>query len=197
MAIRAYRRDDEPALYDVCLRTGADGHDATAFFRDPRLLGGVFVGPYLALHPELAFVLDDGSGAGGYVLGALDTRDFEARCEASWWPGLRAVHPLAEWADDAPERWVAEWIHHPPRTPARFVADYPAHLHIDLLPHWQGAGWGGKLMGAMTEALAARGSTGVHVGVSPTNARALAFYRKLGFQELGQENDAVFLGLPL
>ena len=35
-------------------------------------------------------VLDDGTGPGGYVLGALDTRAFEARCEREWWPPLRA-----------------------------------------------------------------------------------------------------------
>ena len=45
-----------------------------------------------------------GFGACGYILGTGDTRAFEARCEAKWWPALRAryadtirtLHDVAE-----------------------------------------------------------------------------------------------------
>ena len=88
MLIRPATSADGPVLYDVCVRTGADGEDATGAYRDTRLLGHIYVGPYLALEPDLAFVLDDGAPA-GYVLGARDTRDFDRRCEHEWWPPLR------------------------------------------------------------------------------------------------------------
>lgn len=195
MAIRPYAPGDEPALYEVCLRTGADGGDASGLYGDRRLLGEVFVGPYLALQPDLAFVLDDGAGAEGYVLGALDTRAFELACERLWWPGLREARPLESVADDAPERWLAEWIHRPRPAPAWLLSDFPSHLHIDLLPRWQGAGWGSRLIGTLLAALVAKGSKGVHLGVSPTNTRAVGFYRKVGFEELGQESGALFMGL--
>ena len=45
MTIRPARPGDGPAMYDVCLRTGAHGGDASALYRDPRLLGEVYVGP--------------------------------------------------------------------------------------------------------------------------------------------------------
>ncbi len=68
MTIRRARAADAPALYDICLRTGADGGDATAAYADPRLLAEVYVGPYLALEPDLAFVVaDDDDVVGGYV----------------------------------------------------------------------------------------------------------------------------------
>ena len=66
MTIRPARPGDEPALYAVCLRTGADGDDATDRHRDPRLLGEVYVGPYLVLEPALAFVVADDAGAVGF-----------------------------------------------------------------------------------------------------------------------------------
>ena len=46
---------DEAALYEVCLKTGDGGQDATALYTDPRALGNIYVGPYLALEPSLAF----------------------------------------------------------------------------------------------------------------------------------------------
>src|SRR5262249_39483616 len=52
--IRDYRPADLPALYEVCLRTGDAGQDATALTRDPTLLGEIYVGPYLAAAPGLA-----------------------------------------------------------------------------------------------------------------------------------------------
>ena len=61
MLIRPATSADGPALYDVCLRTGADGEDATGTYTDTRILGHIYVGPYLALEPDLAFVLDDGA----------------------------------------------------------------------------------------------------------------------------------------
>jgi ribosomal protein S18 acetylase RimI-like enzyme len=184
MNIRPYRPADEPALYEICLRTGEGGRDATGLYADPRLLGHLYVGPYLALAPELAFVLDDGAGAPvGYVLGALDTERFEAACEVSWWPALRRRYP--DPADPrTPDERLAALIHHPP-VRSRDIADrYPSHLHIDLLPVAQGRGHGRALMRRLLDALATAGSPGVHLGVAASNERAIGFYRRMGFAEL-------------
>jgi ribosomal protein S18 acetylase RimI-like enzyme len=183
--IRPYRPSDLGALYDICLRTGAAGRDATDLVEDPRLLGELYAAPYALFEPELAFVVDDGSGAAvGYVLGARDTVAFEARCERDWWPALRARHPLqpdGERLDDL----LIGLIHH--RTPhaAAVLAAHPSHLHIDLLAPIQGQGWGRRLIDTLTGSLRAAGSPGVHLGVSTRNRPAIAFYRRLGFTELG------------
>ena len=75
--------------------------------------------------------------------------------------------------------------------------DYPAHLHIDLLPEAQGAGWGRALMEGLQDALRAGGSPGVHLGVSARNQRALGFYRHLGYEELASDGIGHTLGLRL
>src|SRR3546814_8278604 len=73
VGIRGYRPDDRDALYAVVLATGHEGGDAAALYRDPRLLGHVYAGPYAALHPELVLVADDaarkGCGEGKGVAG--------------------------------------------------------------------------------------------------------------------------------
>jgi hypothetical protein len=90
LRIRPYQPDDLDALYDICLRTADDGGDGTPLFRDPKIPGHLFVGPYAAFEPSLALVAEDPDGVGGYTLGVLDTRAFEERLEQDWWPALRA-----------------------------------------------------------------------------------------------------------
>ena len=78
---RPYRPRDLDALYQVCLQTGRNGGDATALYRDPWLIGHVHAAPYGIFQPSLAFVAQDDAGVGGYILGALDSKAFEARLE--------------------------------------------------------------------------------------------------------------------
>lgn len=207
--IRRYHPQDREALYRICLATGDSGEDATGLYADPDLLGHVYVGPYLALEPSLAFVLTDDQGPAGYVLGALDTADFEARAEREWWPALRRRYPAPDdWPapddrpgpDDpaaTPDERLVHLIHHPRQTPPERLTDYPSHLHIDLLPRAQGGGNGRRLMDTLLRALAARGSVGVHLGVGLRNERAIGFYRRLGFTILESRPDALILGLAL
>lgn len=185
--IRAYAPADLDALYAICLRTGDAGRDATGLVEDPRLFGELYAAPYATLEPEHAFVLDDGTGAAvGYVLGALDTVAFEARCEASWWPALRARHPERAGGVRLDDLLIALLHHRTPPDP-EVVAAYPSHLHIDLLPEVQGAGWGQRLLTHLFDALRAAGSPGVHWGVSARNEHAVGFYRHLGCAELGRD----------
>jgi ribosomal protein S18 acetylase RimI-like enzyme len=91
--LRAYRSADHDAVYDICVRTGAAGEDATPMLRDPALLGHLYAGPYLEFAPDLAFVVEDDDGVAGYILGAADTAEFEDRLERDWWPELRRRYP--------------------------------------------------------------------------------------------------------
>lgn len=197
--IRPARPADEPALYDVCLRTGDSGQDASALHTDPRALGHVYAGPYLHLEPELALVLDDEQGVAGYVLGALDTASWLERYQREWLPPLRARHPAPQ-GDPAgwtPTERCYHLLHHPRLETPVPLARYPSHLHVDLLPRAQGQGQGRRLMEALFARLRARGSPGVHLGVGLRNERARAFYHRLGFQELAREPACVHMGYDL
>jgi ribosomal protein S18 acetylase RimI-like enzyme len=147
----------------------------------------VWLGPYLALEPSLAFVAEDSGGPGGYVVGARATGDFEERAEQHWWPARRVTHPepaaevLAGLAPIA--RYALHDLHHPWPTPARLTSRYPSQLHIDLLPRLQGSGTGRRLMAALLGQLREQGSRGVHLMVGRDNKRAVGFYRHLGFAE--------------
>lgn len=176
---------DLAGVYDVCLRTADDGRDASELYSDPSLPGHVWAGAYLTLQPDLAFVLCDGDGVAGYVLGALDTPWFEGQCEIEWWPPLRT-----RYADpvDVPrsqrtaDQRAQQLIHHPIETPASITARYPSHLHIDLVARGQGDGRGRRMLHTLHDALQKAGSPAVHLGVSATNTNAVGFYRHLGYE---------------
>lgn len=194
--IRPCAPTDLDALYEICLRTGDAGDDATALMQDGRLHGELWAAPYAVLEPEHAFVLDDGTGtAVGYVVGALDSRAFEERCEAEWWPPLRDRYPERPGGDTLDDLLIA-LLHHRLREPDE-LERYPSHLHIDLLPPVQGRGWGPRLLATLFDALRADGSPGVHWGVSARNHRALGFYRHLGFEELAADGVTHTFAHPL
>jgi ribosomal protein S18 acetylase RimI-like enzyme len=198
--IRGYRPDDLDDLYRICLETGASGQDATSLYSDPRLIGHVFAAPYGLFEPALAFVAEDEAGVGGYVLGALDSRAFQERLEAEWWPPLRARYadpaadgiPVDEWTTD---QRMAHSIHRPESKSAELLERYPSHLHLDLLPRLQGQGEGRRLIGTLLDALRARGSCGVHFVVGGKNQRAVGFYRHLGLPELEAGADFHLFGV--
>ncbi len=198
--IRTARAEDVDALYAICLRTGDAGRDASALYRDPRLLGEVYVGPYLAADPSLCLVaVDDADRPVGYALAAAHTGDFEAWCARSWYPHVRQ-RPLQPadgptgpaWTATADDALLARF-RAPLVTPPDLVAAYPAHMHIDLLPETQGRGLGRRLMQTLMRRLHGAGAHGVHLGVDPRNEGALAFYARLGFTRWPTQDESIVL----
>lgn len=87
-------------------------------------------------------------------------------------------------APATPDETIAWLLHHPERMVVPELAAWPAHLHIDLLPEWQGRGYGRKLMRTLLAALAERGVPAVHLVMTVANKPARAFYGRMGFEEI-------------
>ena len=187
--IRPYREADLGAVYDVCVRTGDAGADARGMYRSDDLLPDLFAGPYVFLEPDFAFVLDDGQRAVGYVVGTPDTAAFVRAYRARWIPRLAGRYPVPPGPPGSHEDELIALHHHPERMLWPGLAEYPAHLHIDLLPPFQGAGHGRVLMETFYAAAARAGATGVHLSVLAANTRALGFYHHLGFRSLEPAAD--------
>jgi ribosomal protein S18 acetylase RimI-like enzyme len=195
-SVRPYRPADLDAIYDICVRTADGGSDARGMYLDDRLVGDVYAAPYVTLEPQHAHVLDDGGGtAVGYILGTADTAAFARRYRAEWIPAIDGRYPAP--ADPPVTRSDALLGLHldPERMVVPELSGHPAHLHIDLLPEWQGKGWGRGLMAAFLAGVRAAGAPRVHLGVSTANTGAQAFYHRLGFTRVPTGNpDALYLG---
>ncbi|GAA2009251.1 GNAT family N-acetyltransferase [Microbacterium ulmi] len=195
--IRPFAHGDEPALADICLRTADSGTDATGVLDDDALWAEVFVLPYVARHPDLAFVVESDDGrVVGYVVCAPDTRAFEDWFHDEWWPRFAGRWPLP--AEVRTRQDGILTYAYGRRAGAEPYGDaYPAHLHIDLLPEAQRQGWGRRLVETLVAALRARGATGLHLAASIDNGGAIAFYPRLGFEPLPSHEGVQAFGLSL
>jgi ribosomal protein S18 acetylase RimI-like enzyme len=199
--IRPYHDTDLRAVYDVCVRTADAGGDARGMFSSDDLMPDLFAGPYVFLEPEFAFVLDDGKRAVGYVLGTPDTAAFVRAYRARWMPRLDGRYPVPAGPPASREDEMVALHYQPERLLWPGLEAYPAHLHIDLLPPFQGSGHGRALMETFYAAAARAGASGVHLTVLAANTRAIGFYRHLGLRRLDPaepgESHVVYLGREL
>ena len=184
-----------PSTRSVSVRVSA-GNDATGLYEDPRLLGEVYVGPYVMLPGAIGFTAVDDDGPGGYVLAALDTRRFEERCEEEWVAALRpssdpGPHPAN------PDEEVAALIHRPHAHRMRWSSNTPPTSTSTCSPVSRERVSAGLSWRVRADALDQRKVTGVHLDVAPGNRRAIGFYERLGFSRLTGHRGGVFMGLRL
>jgi GNAT superfamily N-acetyltransferase len=187
LTLRPYATGDLDALYAISLATADAGRDASHLYCDKRLVGSIYAAPYATLEPDLVIVAADENGVGGFVLGAPDTSAWEERLERDWWPKLRERYPALapEPRDDwNPDQRRISMIHHPERAPMPVAKSFPAHLHLNLAPRLQGRGIGTRLFQAWLNLARNRGVSALHVGINRGNARALGFWRAMGFRPI-------------
>jgi ribosomal protein S18 acetylase RimI-like enzyme len=196
--IRQAHGADVPYLYEICLKTGNSGKDASGFFHDPLLVGQYYAAPFFFHDPGLCFVAEDRVPQ-GYVVAAEDTIAFLQWLMAEWLPPLRR-----RYADPYPpekirspfEQQMRDRLYQPliPDPLPPWLPSYPAHLHINLMPAYQRQGLGAKLIAALFEALENRGCPGVHLVVGRENSDAIAFYQKQGLETIYEALWEVALG---
>lgn len=196
--IRPLHPSDAPYLYEICLKTGDAGKNAEELYNDPLMLGQFYAAPYLYYSPDCCFVAVLNGKPCGYILGTADSAGFYHWLEKEWLPELRKRYPLPFNGKSPVENAMAETFHRVPTSGEKdWEKDYPAHLHIDLLPELQGHGMGRKLMNVFLNNLREKGVPGVHLGVDGKNAGALAFYPKVGFSVVETLDWGAYYGQKL
>jgi ribosomal protein S18 acetylase RimI-like enzyme len=196
VAVRRYEPRDLAAVREICILTGYQGGDARGVMTDLDLLPDAFAEPYLVHDPGLAFVVDDGGTAVGYIIGTADTVAFTRWFRDSWLPRIAGKHATPPAEIRSFEDLILTLAHTPERMVRPELAAYPAHLHIDLLPGYQGQGLGRRLMDAFRHEVSARGIDRLHLSMDPANAAARAFYHRLGFEPIhvASDPDGTYLG---
>ena len=193
--IRPYRPADRAALLEVCVRTADAGRDATGMLADDDLWGLIFAVPYAERHPDLTWVVEsDDERVIGYVVATDDTEGFEQWFRTEWWPQFAERFPRPADPRSLEER-IVELAYARGSGPEPHAADYPAHLHIDLLPETQGQGVGRRLAETLWDELRRRGVPGLHLGMNPENTSAAAFYERLGMQRLPAAPGSLVYGI--
>jgi len=181
-----------PYLYELCLKTGYQGKDASDLFSDPYTMGNYYAAPYLSYPMGINFVAEHNCKPQGYIVAVPDTDSFNQWMEENWLPPLRKRCPqtLLSYRSNY-EKEIIEAIHrsHFPAAEASqpWYSDYPAEFHINLHPNIQRKGIGRVLMNNLFMELAQQGVSGVTLGVGSQNSGAIIFYEKMGFSVLAEE----------
>ncbi len=182
LSIRKYElKDKEDARY-ACLHSEGDGMPAET----GEFILHIFCDYYLEKEPHNCFVLDDDGKAVGYIFCAENFKEFKSVYDAEYVP---LIHHMGEdnikWANEAYD------LHE------KYQDEYPAHLHIDLLPQYQRMGWGGKLINTLFDHLRSKGIKGVMLTAGTGNTVGGNFYKKYGFEQLEIVGTDVAFGMKL
>jgi len=194
LTIRPAQLSDTSALSTICAATANAGQAPTPALLEPELPGLLYALPYLHGPACFALVAEDDQGVCGYAVGTADSQAYYNWLNHSW----LATHNRAPGIESATEldlRFAAglQRAHAAPS----WHKDFPAHLHLNLLPRAQGQGAGRALMSQLISQLAQAGASGVHWGADPANLGALGFYRKLGYKVYASEPGCIWFASVL
>ncbi|XP_044271057.1 protein O-GlcNAcase isoform X2 [Tribolium madens] len=185
--VRPFLPTDEQMVYSVCTRTCKDGlEDPQPYPEDLKgLQADRIVGPYLTLHPEFCFVVEDDAGIVGFACAAPDYKKFRVKMELAWIPEMCDKYPLSLINKDL-SKFAQESISYFHGFKDEIYVSSPTHPSImicSILPSVLDQSVSKRLVTCLLAALRANGSFGVHVVMNASDSYTHAFYGKLGFVE--------------
>jgi len=140
----------------------------------PELLWSQFHDYYVTHEPEWCFVaVNDADKAVGYILCAPDFGRYVKIMREEYVPKTRSLSP--EHADAIEKTFIKY---------KEYLALYPAHLHIDILPEYQGRGLGVQLMSSLLRKLRDSDINGVFLTTGVQKEHAHKFFEKNGFKKI-------------
>ncbi len=188
--IRTFRPGDEKAIEMITYRTGFKGEDLTnrGFFDDQRLFYLIFIAYYPRYEPQHCFVVESSyvQRVVGFICGTPDTQVQEVEYSRNmYWRILLRTVTYTTW------RYPKTFLNlirmsqiRPciqPETFQEILNNYPAHLHINLLPELHRKGIGTSLIRHFENHLKEISITGVHLQTTNYNQKAVPFYGKHGY----------------
>lgn len=182
MNIRKYQEKDFEATKYVCLNDmlGKEGYEKVIEYVEV-----MFCRYYLEKEPENCFVaVDENDEVIGYTYGAADYDTYQENFS-------EYINEVAEIEERKflPDALTEMYDH------AIYKKDYPAHLHIDILPDYQSKGIGSKLIKAFCDNLKEQNVKGVMLIVGTENEGARRFYERNGFTLLQDKPTGAAYGM--
>lgn len=184
MTIRPYEAKDKENIRFICLET-ANKANGSEYERN--FLLNTYCDYYIENEPHNCFVAaDENDKAVGYI---LCTENFDAFSKIFFtkytenYIKFKGIYRLALKASVIEQK--------------KYKTDYPAHLHIDLLPEYQQKGLGRQLIDTLCNHLKSKGVKGVMLSVFVGNKGAIRFYEKCGFTRVKKEITSIVFAKKL
>ncbi len=198
--IRKAEASDKDAIEDICYRTGYMGEDLSGLeqFNDRILFAALFCQYYILYEKQHCFVAVDTekNKVVGYILGTPDTKSQRRKVTfAMGWRIALRILSVTIWKYPESLKAVLHFIGgFEPSSDDFIYTQYPAHLHINILPDYQKSGIGKKLITAFEHHIQSF-SKGVHLITSNKNSKAIPFYRKMGYHLLKEKESKLWKGI--
>ncbi len=182
MTIRPYEAKDRENIRFICLNS--DG-PCRATKRRQHFLLTTYCDYFIEKESENVFVAaDENNKAIGYILCAENYDKFKETFYSEYLPRIRKCE--FRFRKSAMRSTLVQ---------EEYKKEYPAHLHIDILPDYQRMGLGHKLMDSLCEKLKEKGVKGVCLTVWSGNQKGRRFYEKYGFTLLETRKTTAVYGL--
>ena len=181
--IRSYQPKDRDSVRNICL-VNADNPEAE---RQQNFILLTYCDYYIECEPENCFVaVNEMDEAIGYIYCAENYAKFQERFNKIFLPRIKEIGPL-NWKSS-----LSSYLLH-----AKYAAEYPAHLHIDILDSYQRKGIGSRLVDTLIAHLRAKGVDGLMLTAGGDNIQGINFYKKYGFEVLEKGLGDVPMGIKL
>lgn len=170
--IRKMRKSDAPQVRKICLATADDSLKSTEKLEQSTLI--LYSDFYIRECTSHCFVAtDENDKAVGYILCSPDYSQYKKSFKNIEMKKLRKLGIKYYFMGKG------EML-----SPRPHAKEYPAHLHIDILPEYQRQGLGHRLMNALIAQLKKDRIPGLILFVAPNNEKGINFYKKYGFIKL-------------
>lgn len=201
ITIRSFKKSDMQEILRICYRTGYMGESLVnrGRFDDIKLFGYLFCLYYPYYESENVFLaVDQDNMAVGYIMGTANSKRQEENFKRKmiWKITIRSFL-YTSWKYTESFKALVFFIKNLnlKSQPKNLYNEYPAHLHMNVLPEYQHMGIGSKLINAFEKHIKEIGVKGIHLRTSNFNIKALPFYEKKGYIIIYKDNNMVWKGV--
>lgn len=181
LEIRKMRESDIPDMEGICLYTADEALLDTFKHREHTLY--LYNRYYTRAEHENCFVaVDENDKAVGYIICAPDYKKYKSgffKNELKSIFSLDKRYAVTAFLGVLAQKAVSK--------------KYPAHLHIDILPDYQGSGTGTALIQTLLNHLKVQNVRGIMLGVAKSNVGAIKFYKRNGFTVLSSAGGGLVM----
>ncbi len=184
MKIRPYEEKDNESVRFVCLNSEGPSKSSKS---TQHFVLTTYCDYYLEKEPHNCFVAEDECGnIAGYIICSENYDRFREIFLREYLPRIPKYNLFRRISAT-----LSTELH------AVYKNEYPAHLHIDVLPEYQRMGIGHKLTDALSAHLKQKNIKGVMLTVNASNKKGVGFYKKYGFTFLEERKGSAAYGLKL
>lgn len=147
LVIRPYKIEDRSAIRRICCDTGFLGNPVEPIFNDREIFADLFTGPYLNHESDWAWVVENGEGVVGYLLGSVSPAFHRTLMLSGFQTTMKMLARAAtgRYAHHPRTKHFIRWLltngyWEQPKHP-----ENAAHLHFDIQKSYRGVGLAWRL----------------------------------------------------